>query len=246
MLVNKLAKISVVALVFMFCAAIKAETRNDSIRSFQIKDNIDDISNIELKKIIVEQLTKNSGDSLKLTDVESVKCLGKYNVVDLGSSRIYKIKLSYNLPNVWHYFAALIVDSHCNAYLVDLDLIELIKTEKNSSGFYFAGRYKNRYRYGVFRIYRFIKNTMYQVFESEGPVSNYSLDCESYEKDDLRLQNVDLNNDGYLDLKFSGIKNFFCNGLEQYGRDERKPIRKEKISMIFYYDSINQNWLQRK
>lgn len=49
MLVNKLAKISVVALVFMFCAAIKAETRNDSIRSFQIKYNIDDISNIELK-----------------------------------------------------------------------------------------------------------------------------------------------------------------------------------------------------
>jgi hypothetical protein len=86
---------------------------------------------------------------------------------------------------------------------------------------------------------------MYQIFESADPVSNYSLNCESYENDDLKLQNIDLNNDGYLDLKFTGIKNFYCNGFEQYGRDERKPIKKEKISITYYYNSINQNWQKK-
>jgi hypothetical protein len=246
MLRNRILQISIVILSFLFCLTSKAEIRNDSIKSFQIDISVDDkTSNNEIKKIVLKQLINCSGDSLKLSDIKSVKCRGTYSIEGLGLSKIYKIELSYSLPNVWHYSLALIVDNHHKGYLVNLDLIELIKLKKESDNYYFSGRYKNRHRYGVFRIFKFSDNIMCQIFESADPVSNYSLDCESYENDDLKLQNIDLNNDGYLDLKFTGIKNFYCKGFEQYGRDERKPIKKEKISITYYYNSVNQNWQKR-
>ncbi|WP_353331696.1 hypothetical protein [Bacteroides sedimenti] len=246
MVVDKFIQMQVLVLAFIFCPKMKAEIRSDSIKSSQINVNVKSgISNSEIKKIVIEQLIKSSGDSLKYTDVESVKYWGKYNLVDLGESRIYKIKLSYSLPNVWHYPLVLIVDSNGNAYLVNLDMIELIKIKGNSNDYYFAGRYKNRYCYGVFKIFGFINNSMYQIFESEEPVSNHSLDCESYKNDNLKLKNIDLNNDGYFDLKFSGIKYSYCDGLEQYGRDERKPIKKEKITIVYYYNSVDKTWQKK-
>jgi hypothetical protein len=243
---NRVLQINIVILSCLFCITSKAEIRNDSIKSFRIDISVDNkTSNNEIKKIVLKQLINCSGDSLELSDIKSVKCKGIYSIEGLGLSKIYKINLSYRLPNVWHYSLALIVDSYHNGYLVNLDLIELIKLRQDSRNYYFSGRYKNRSRYGVFKIFRFSNNIMYQIFESADAVSNYSFDCESYENGDLKLQNIDLNNDGYLDLKFTGIKNFYCKGFEQYGRDERRPIKKEKISITYYYNSVNQNW-QRK
>lgn len=246
MVMDKFIRIVALGLTLIFSSTMKAQIRNDSIKSFQISVNVESgISNSEIKKIVLEQLIKSSGDSLKYTDVVSVKYQGKYNLVDLGESRIYKIKLSYSLPNVWHHHLVLIIDRNSNAYLVNLDMIELIKIKERSNDYYFTGRYKNRYCYGVFKIFRFINNSMYQIFESEEAVSNHSLDCESYKNDDLKLNNVDLNKDGYLDLKFSGIKYIYCEGLEQYGRDERKPIKKEKITIVYYYNSGDKTWQKK-
>ena len=197
----------------------------------------------KLKIFVTSLVAKRLGDGVSQKDIESVKYWGTINIKNLNKVSIFKIKYSYKLPCIWHYSAVLIIDNtNHNAYLFDLDNIELIKESSDSNAYRFAGRYKNRHLYGTFEIFEFKNNVMYQVFNSEEPVSNYSFDCESYENDDLKLQNVDLNNDSYLDLKFTGIKNFYCNGHEEYGRDERKPIKKEKITIIYYFNKEKLNW----
>jgi hypothetical protein len=223
---------------------LKKNDLNDSIRPFRIEKDINPYTpESELRDIIRNRLINVSGDKISLKDIETVKYYSTYKIKDIGATLIFKVKLSYNLPSVWHYSIALIVDSvKHNGYLIDLDVIEPIKIKQESEFFYFAGRYKDRHRYGTFKIFEFKNSIMHEIFESDNEVSNYSNDCISYENDDLKLQNIDLNNDGYLDLKFFGIKNYYCNGYEQYGREERKPIKSEKVSFIYYFDKSKLNW----
>ncbi|MDR3048153.1 MAG: hypothetical protein LBU51_11215 [Bacteroidales bacterium] len=212
----------------------------DSIVSFKVKENIiANVPSIKLKTIIKNQFAAMSGDQITLNDIDSVKYLGTYKLKNVGYVLIFKIQLDH-LPMVWHYSWVLLIDKvNHNGYLVELDVIEPIKIKQNSNEFYFAGRYKNRYQYGTFKIFNINNGTMYTVFESDEAVSNYSYDCISYEHDDLKLHNLDVNRDYYLDLKFMGIKNYYCEGHESYGRDERKPIKSDSISIIYCFEGNN-------
>jgi hypothetical protein len=209
--------------------------------SFKIKETITSkFSAIKLKTIIKNQFTKRENVEIELNDIDSVNYFGTYKLKNAEDVLIYKIQLSYHLPAVWHYSWVLLIDNvNHNGYLVDLDVVEPIKIKQSSNEFYFAGRYKNRYKYGTFKIFNISNGTMYTVFESDEAVSNYSYDCISYENDDLTLQNIDVNKDNYLDLKFTGIKNYYCEGYESYGRDERNPIKSEPISIIYYFEGNN-------
>lgn len=246
MFLNNFLRISGVFLFFvLFNLQVRSVTQNDTIKSFQTSVNVKSkITNLEIKDLVLTQLIKLSGDHLSLKDINSIKYMGIYNLKGLGKSQIYKIKLSYSLPTVYHYSLALIIDNHCHGFLIALDIVELIKIKAISNEYYFGSRYINRYGYGYFKVFEFNNNYMYQVFESNEAVSNFSYGCTSFENGNLKLQNIDVNKDGYLDLKFTGIKDFYCNGLEQYGREDRKPLRKKRIILIFYYNPKNATWTQ--
>jgi len=233
-------KTIIIILISFVCFTSKAQTKND-IKPFKINIH-ETLTKGEIKNIILHQLIRYYSDTLNSKDITDIEYLGKYNLQNSGQNDIYKISLNYDLPMVWHYSIVLIVDKNNNGFFIELDSIELIKIRKGDNTCYFAGRYKDRNQYGVFRIYKFKNNKVYQLFESNYPVSNYSFDCESYEQGDLKLSNMDVNNDGYLDLRFTGIKNYYCNGLEQVGRDERAPIKQEKITINYVYDPVRNKW----
>ncbi|MDP4237968.1 MAG: hypothetical protein Q8904_00665 [Bacteroidota bacterium] len=235
-------KTIIIILFGLICFTSKAQKE---IKSFKI--NISEkLAKSEIRNTVLYQLNKYYADTLNSKEITGIEYLGKYNLENSGKNDIYRISLSYDLPMVWHYSIVLIVDEHNNGYFIELDSVELIKIRKSHNTYYFAGRYKDRNQYGVFKIYKFKNNKVTQVFESNYPVSNYSLDCESYEHGDLKLRNIDINNDGYLGLKFSGIKNYYCNGLEQVGRDERTPIKQEKITINYVYDPIINKWKNKR
>jgi hypothetical protein len=58
----------------------------------------------------------------------------------------------------------------------------------------------------------------------------------------LKFNNIDVNGDGLNDLVFSGAALTFCKGLERgYGRNDRNPIRRDKIKIIFLTYKQNDN-----
>lgn len=229
-------------LIFLFLQVKCDGQVNNEVKSFQVSIN-NNITNIEVKKLVLKELIKESGDNLTLTDIDSVKFIGNFRLKDFSNdSRIYKIKLSYNLPTVYHYNLVLIVNDN-QGYLIPLDTVELVRIQKSSNEYYFAGRYINRNGYGYFKIFKFNNNHMFKIFESHIAISNFSYDCTSFKNGNLQLQNIDVNKDGYLDLKFSGIKYFYCKGLENYGRGDKKPIKQEKITIIFYYNPQDSTWV---
>lgn len=217
---------------------------NDSIVPIKIDKIIDEnYPKSQLKSSVLSIITKSCKCKIDIKDIDSVNYWGTLNVYHLNPVSIFKIKYSYELPSVWHYSAVLIIDNvNHNAYLLDLDVVEPVKVQNNVDTFYFAGIYTNRYLIGTFKIFDFKNGNLYDIYDSNEPVSNYSLDCISYENEFLKFQNVDLNSDGYLDIKFSGVRNYYCNGYEQYGREERKPIKKDKISITFIYNNIKKSW----
>jgi len=62
----------------------------------------------------------------------------------------------------------------------------------------------------------------------------------SYKPFMLSFKNIDINNDGLLDINFSGQVASYCKGLEMgYGRNDRKPITLTKINFSFILKSEN-------
>lgn len=106
---------------------------------------------------------------------------------------------------------------------------------------------------GYFIVYDFfsdrfktILNTLDDKFCSNGVVVyNNSADCVSYQNDFLKITNTDINNDGLLDIVFSGNALIYCKGLETgYGKLDRPPQEKIKLNIVFiaHQSGSTPNW----
>lgn len=197
---------------------------------------------------------KNDFDGVNPNNILSVSLFESKNIIGLGLCDIYKIKLSDNLPEIIGKKAYLIfIKSEMKAALLWLDDLECIKIKNYDTAYYLAGI--NRYRgKGYFLVYKFSNdnNGVFKlIFDSSDdmfcgngiPILNNSFDCISYDPAQLHFKNIDLNNDGLNDLMFIGRVLYFCEGLETgYGRNDRKPLRKETLNIVFQtfqdHDSI--------
>jgi len=221
---------------------VLASDNLDTILPTKIKIDLkSNSSQIDLKKT-VQYIYLQDQDSIKLSDVVKVEFIRTINVHKLGAVNLFKIGLSYRLPMTYNHDLIMIISNVKHyAYLVALDGVEPIKINEKDSVFYFAGRYKRKL-YGTFKVFDFSKGIMKNIFTSPDFVSNYSEDCISYPHDNLKLKNIDLNNDGYLDLQFSGIENFYCKGFETSSREDKKPLRRKKIEFTYYYRPSKHTW----
>jgi hypothetical protein len=78
--------------------------------------------------------------------------------------------------------------------------------------------------------------------ENGVPVFNNSTDCKSYKPFMLTFKNIDIDNDGILDINFSGEVASYCKGLETgYGRNNRTPVELKKINFSFILKSPKDN-----
>ncbi len=178
---------------------------------------------------------------LKEADIMTVKLVEKKNIKNFGLAKIYKIVLSDKLPEVFPKTNYFIVGERNNlGALFLLDSLVFIKTSNNDLSYLLAGVAKVK-AFGYFKIYNFkvrdsfdeILNTL-NCCENGLPIFNNSLDCISYSPAQFQFKNIDINHDGLLDIVFSGVVASYCKGLETgYGRGDRKPISKRKITICF-------------
>lgn len=244
--------------VFIFVCIIwlgkvQAQVSDEYIESYVLTSELTHTLQLDTQKRIllnVMNMTNEQhlGRELVIEDIESISYIGTYKFVGMESDSylIFKVQFdSMNLPGTFgHYTKIFIVNNKAHKlYLIDLDTAEPIKVRETDSIYYFAGRNKGRYCYGTFNIYKFDKDILTLIYQTDEYVSNYSLDCISYENDDLELKNVDTNGDKYLDLKFTGTANYYCIGKENYGREDRKPIKSKSISLIYKYIKEKKTWI---
>lgn len=132
------------------------------------------------------------------------------------------------------------------AYIFCVSRLHLIKRKKSDSAFYLGGIPINK-GIGYFLVYSFNGSTFVRIFDSGMEVEDGTIavpvylnrdDCIQYSNDYLKFKNVDLNNDGLLDLLFEGTIKYYCNPNE-YGIDIRKrtPLRQVQGKVGFICSS---------
>lgn len=168
------------------------------------------------------------------------------NIVGLGRCKVYTILLSNTLPEIIGRKAYLVYDRKAHeAAILFLDTLAPIKIKKADTAMLIGGIFQNK-GIGYFTVYT-VKNDrkghrLQEIFNSSDnkycnggiPVYNSNLDCMCYDPFMLHFNNIDINKDGLNDLTFSGSVLTFCKGLETgFGRNDRKPLRRNRIDIVF-------------
>ncbi len=196
---------------------------------------------------------------LKEQDIKEVKFVDSIKIKDFGDAKIYKIMLSDDLPEVYSKENYLIVNKKSKIGAIFLlDTLFYIRKTKNDTSYLLGGVEKIKTK-GFFKIYDFKKSNEFEEVlntldycENGIPVFNNGLECISYLPEMMEFKNADINNDGLLDVNFSGKIAYYCKGLETgYGREDREPISLKKSSFSFIlkidqnmklrYEILNQN-----
>lgn len=168
------------------------------------------------------------------------------NVTGIGRCRIFPISLSESLPeNVPRKAYILYHINSKEGVLLFLDTLMRIKIRETDTARLIGGSFQYK-GVGYFKVYKGRnykrQRQLEEIFNSgdahfcDGGIPTYNsrLDCKSYDPFMLRFKNIDLNKDGLKDFEFSGSVLTFCQGLEMgYGREDRKPLKREKISIVF-------------
>lgn len=168
---------------------------------------------------------------------------------DIGDVAVIKCRLDMNhLPAMMHFyseFTVVVSYEKMSFFFIFSQKLFLVKDSANGSfqlGVIHA--YKGE---GFFKVYAYKKSKLYVIFHSDKPVANYSHSCTRYKDRYLHMKNVDVNNDGFLDIVFHGIKfSYHCIGEEVvYANDTNQPIKEkeEEVTYTYLYSQEIRNWV---
>jgi len=187
---------------------------------------------------------KSFGDSA----ISSIAPISELKVHRLGNVEIFRLTFNEYLPAVVKKINYLIVSREAEkAAILFVDTVYPIRISKAKDLYLLSGVnvYKDQGFYCVFDVDS--SKNLNQIFDSstlsdgQFPVYNSSIDCSSYQPFYLKFTNIDLNNDGVLDVEFSGRENFYCKGLETgIGRLDKKPVISKSIIaklLIFQHEN---------
>jgi len=188
-------------------------------------------------------LFPNDFEGISANHIESVKHGTTAKIDSYGGTEVFIINVASDqlasiISPVFYLF---INKEKKNAVLFPFTELHLIKRKLNDEQCIVSGIFKIGSK-GYYLIYQYsqdgrfkcIFNSLDSLCNNGIPVYNSSLDCMSYKPFALELKNIDVNNDGLLDLLFSGKALFFCEGLEiGYGREDRKPINELDLNIQF-------------
>jgi hypothetical protein len=75
------------------------------------------------------------------------------------------------------------------------------------------------------------------------PVFLKNSECIQIENGFLEFKNIDIDNNGLLDIVFSGEIDYYCK-TEEYGVDvsKRNPLKKDFVNVKFFYDENHKIW----
>jgi hypothetical protein len=203
---------------------------------------------LSYKSYLKSIFTKEYGD-LKESDILSCQLTSSLNVKSVGITSVYKISFSEDLPQVFSKTNYLLLSiEKKKAALFLLDTLICAKTSTTESAVLLGGIEKVKSK-GYYVLYDFNgKDRFKEVLNSESvsnegvPVYNSGIECTSYKPFMLTMKNIDLNNDGILDLNFSGLEAVYCKGFETgYGRNDRNPLELRKVNFSFVLESEKEN-----
>jgi hypothetical protein len=185
----------------------------------------------------------NEYKGLEDSDIVSIKLIDSVTIKKYGDVQIYNILLSDNLPRVFSKRNYLVVNAiKKEASLFLLDTLNFIKSSVEDTSVFLGGIEKINDK-GFFILYDFVQHNKFKAVLNSSdskycvnglPVFNNGVDCISYKPFMLTLKNIDINNDGVLDINFSGEIASYCKDLEVgFGRNDRNPLSLKKINFSF-------------
>ncbi len=120
-------------------------------------------------------------------------------------------------------------------YFLSWDSIVFVKENKYDTAFFIGGFPNQTSGHSYFYVLAYEKNKAKVIFCSDEHIYRFNTDCYDYNNGGyLKIENIDLNNDGLLDLKFFGEKYTYCEGLETgKNRNNSEYIVREKISYVY-------------
>ncbi|WP_342332349.1 hypothetical protein [Pedobacter sp. FW305-3-2-15-E-R2A2] len=204
-----------------------------------------DIGFNELKNWIASRFSKDL-DSVNSDEIDTVYARGSLALKNYGNSRMFIGQFSASLPEtLYKTFYIVFNEDRGEASLFFMDNYNIVRLRADEEQGYLSGLFKIKSK-GYYQIYAFnndtfklVLNTNSDIFCENGiPVENNSTDCVSYNPFTLNFENKDVNNDGLLDLRFTGDALIYCEGLETgRGREDGKERKKIKLDLKFIVDS---------
>ncbi len=240
--------IAFIVIIIPNCA--RAEVFFPRIDRYKIKKVYNSKSTQKELKELMLNMTKTECKFIK-----SIKYVTEKKIINSGRYLYFKVKFKANLlpAGAQPFMGYLIIPSGISeenqyAHYLILTEIRFIKPKASTDEYFFAGLLEDRSMRSLFYIFDLSNNNLKCIFETNECIYSYdSGECSTYQSGYLKLQNVDIDKDGFLDLRFTGIENHYCRGGEIVGYEKiKKPFKKNKIDLVYLYKPKLHSWIRQK
>ena len=190
----------------------------------------------------------------EITDVgfvENIDVINKYATVIKGYGKAVVAEV-----NVWGRKLSNVTPKRCyllyskenkDAFVFDFNSFFLIKDKLSDNGSNIGGVILTK-GIGYFLCYSFEDSSFVKIFDSGFDIKESEIavpiylnngGCIKYLDNYLNFKNIDINNDGFLDLTFVGTVLYYCKP-EEYGVEinSRKPIKEQRININYIRKDI--------
>lgn len=183
-------------------------------------------------------------NSLMVKNIK-IKYVGNNNSSQYGKLKIFDINLLGGWPGNMYKSYSLIYDTKDSfVYILPFEKIVFVKNNKYENNLFFGG-YVTARRKELFDIFSFNGGKLERIFSTLNNcnhsgviVSTNGMECIEYLPNRLHFSNIDINNDGYLDLKFSGKIYTKCDSLE----NELVQTIVKNMVIEYLYNKNKKNW----
>jgi hypothetical protein len=222
---------------------------DDFVTKVKLTDEDSVINEISSSKAFIYLAYKyyNIITDTSLIDYLNVEETQSVSIKDYGSTTISEISIKGKyLSNVVPKKCYLLYNKGKNeVFFFNFSRLYLIK-KKASDTAYLIGGIPIIKGVGYFLVYSFNNASFTKVFDSGMDIEDDAIavpiylnegDCIQYSGNFLRFENLDINNDGFLDFSFEGTVKHYCNPNE-YGIDisKRKPLRQEQVKINYIFE----------
>lgn len=207
-------------------------------------------SDIKYKNFVLNGIEKIIGTTtFNYIDSLSIDYKQQIDIKNYGLTKFLEVTIYGDLPSSTpRDYHVLFNNVRSEILVAPLTKIYFVKSSVKESK-YFLGGLTIRKNIGVFNIYSFNKGEFTKSFKSEDApiVFLNSKDCIRIKNNYLSFKNKDVNEDGYLDIIFSGIIQTYC-APNEFGVNlsGRKPIKSKRINYVSKYNPSTFLWLPPK
>lgn len=199
------------------------------------------IENSKIRKELFAKYLSSNADPIMASNIDTVTITqGKY-IKNYGNADLITVSLNKSTAKVLNSkFLVIVNHSTKSLKCLNLDDYYLIKTSSLDNSVQIMAMRNFRGNIEV-SIYKFSKDQFWPIFVKN--IYN-STDCDQYKFGSLNVNNIDLNNDGKLDLAIHYKIDRFC---DKDGSEFDSPLYeiKQSMQLIFSPRGKRENWIPK-